>query len=205
MEAKTSKLVLELPKPELNDKRLDELNELNSNYDLTKLLINKINALNKPTRPKSRSGSINEIPYSPTKCLTELNFYKTSNEVEQLDDPLDDDDDDDRTAVQMAQPSKQNADQIKADNPIGRLLQFRQVKQLNDLLNNACYSMPINLQEQFELDSFYSSSSEPNRGWQLDGEAFVLQCLNRHNYHRKLHQVPNLNLSKNVGLLLFFS
>lgn len=201
MESKAS-LLLDLSKNDLlndqnlNDKQLNDkhLTELNSNHnDLTKLLINKINSLN---RPKSRSGSINELlpPYSPTKCLNELNFYKTTEfDYQSSDKPNESD--------ELKASSRKGS--IKSDNQINKLLQIKQIKQLNDLLflNNTIYDkMSINLQDQFELESL--TSSEPNREWSLDDKVFVLQCLNRHNYLRKQHNVPNLNLSKNVSIKL---
>lgn len=197
MEAKAP-LVLEMPKP-LNEKHLDELNS----YDLTKLLFNKINSLNRPKQPvKSRSGSINEQPYSPTK-LAELNFYtktKDESDAEQSDDEEAKSDEEAKIAAVIRKNSA--TDQTRSNNQIlTKLLHFKQIKQLNDLLGQSDpqYSkMPISLQDQFELDSL--SSSEPNREWNIDTNEFALQCLNRHNFLRKRHNVPNLILSKNVRI-----
>lgn len=212
MDAKASpNLVLELPKAEpLNEKHLDELNS----YDLTKLLFNKINSLNRPKQAaKSRSGSINELPpYSPTK-LTELNFYsKTKSELDVDDDESDECEDEEPKNEQIDEANlamfirKNSAtDQTRSSNNqiLTKLLQFKQIKQLNDLLslNDPQHrKMSISLQDQLELDSL--SSSEPNREWSIDSNEFALQCLNRHNFLRKRHNVPNLILSKNVRIVL---
>lgn len=205
MDAKASSLVLELPKPEpLNEQHLDELNS----YDLTKLLFNKINSLNRPKQAaKSRSGSINELPpYSPTK-LAELNFYtKTKNEFD-VEDESDESDEEtksepiDEANIQALIRKNSATDPTRSNNQIlTKLLQFKQIKQLNDLLYPQQGKMPISLQDQLELDSL--SSSEPNREWSIDSNEFALQCLNRHNFLRKRHNVPNLILSKNVRILL---
>lgn len=215
MESNSSNLVLDLPPNKLlNDNQIDESNEMNSNYDMTKILLNKINALNRQSKRKSRSGSINELQFSPTKCLNELNFYsKTKNELDGLEVNSDDETDCDKLILknqapinQQSQQQNNSLEQNRNDSQISKILQFKQIKQLNDflLLNNSLYNQTalyINLQEQFELESLYSSSSESIADWQLDDALFVLQCLNRHNYFRKLHQVPNLILSKNVSEL----
>lgn len=206
MEAKAP-LVLELPKP-LNEKHLDELNS----YDLTKLLFNKINSLNRPKQPaKSRSGSINELPpYSPTK-LAELNFYTKTKDESDVDEPESSDDEDAKSEqddeANIAAVIRKNSatDQTRSSNQIlTKLLQFKQIKQLNELLGQSDPQhgkMPISLQDQLELDSL--SSSEPNREWNIDSNEFALQCLNRHNFLRKRHNVPNLILSKNVRINSF--
>lgn len=198
MVSNSTDLLMDLPKQEYEFKNLNELNDLNSNYDLTKLLLTKINSLNKSSNKprKSRSGSINELPpNSPTKCLNELNFYKTKSEIQDHNDRMNENENDDLRGQK---------NQTKNDNQMGKLLQ---IKRLNDLLylNASLYNnLPTNIQEQFELDSQYSSSSDPSSEWMLDDQAFVLQALNRHNYYRKMHNVPNLMMSKNVCSIRIF-
>ena len=193
-----SGLHLDLSKHELlNEKK--SINELNLNYDFTKLLLNKMNSLgrSRPTTPKqSRSSSVNEIPFSPTKCFNELNFYKTEFDL----DGDNEDEADEEEANELEKCNEQSNEKCfqKNENEIGKLLQLKQIKQLNELIFlNPPNKMSINLQDQFELDSL-SSSEHFGSKWKMDSSAFVLQCLNRHNYLRKKHNVLNLNLSKNV-------